>query len=164
MTKPPKRPTKRQQAAKAVAVADAPRPEIAPFLDAVSNGVSIRDALAQVGLAWGTVRYWLAQDEVFAGQYERARAGLADWWADRAGDILDDAESNVSPADASAYVAVQKARSEYARWRAGVADRKRYGDKQTIEQDTTLRVVVEYAEPERKPTQTPIGDGTWTSE
>lgn len=117
----------------------------AAFLDALAEGESVKNALAASGVAWTSVRHWIAGDEAFAAQYERALSGLADWWAARAGDILDEASHRV--ADDSAVVSIAKARSDYAKWRAGVADRKRYGDKQQIEQDTTLRVQVEYVTP-----------------
>ena len=137
--------------------ADTPARQAA-FLDALAEGDGVRAALAASGVAWGTVRHWIATHEDFAAQYERARAGLADWWADRAGELLDEAAAQVG--DDSAVVSIAKARSDYAKWRAGVSDRKRYGEKQVIEQDTTLRVVVEYAQPDANRGALPPGGET----
>jgi hypothetical protein len=113
----------------------------AQFCDLVREGVPMREALVAAGIHWSQVSRWIARDpEGFGAEYAQAKRDAAAMWSERAFEILEAATPQ--------SISVDRERAQYAKWRAGVQDRATYGDKQMIEQDTTLRVVVEYAQPD----------------
>ena len=122
-------------------------PEAAQWLECLSDGQTIRQACKASGLAWSTINGWLRTQPAFQARYAQARAAGAHIHADKAGDVLEEvAEQITAMAEASAMVTVAKAQSEYYRWRASTGNRE-YRPAEKIEQDTTVRVLVEYASP-----------------
>jgi hypothetical protein len=113
------------------------------WLSLIEQGTSVRKACKEAALPWGVITRWLATDESFAARYARAREVSAEYWAERAGHVLDATARTLT--EESSRVQIARAQSDYAKWRAGRQAPKQWGDRQTVEQDTTLRVVVDYA-------------------
>jgi len=110
------------------------------FCDYVIDGMTVREACAESGVGWQQIVRWIAKDPDGFGQlYAAARKSAGTVWADRAYHVLEEATPE--------SIVVDKPRSDYAKWRAGVNDRDQYGDRQKVDQDTTLRVIVEYVAP-----------------
>lgn len=118
-------------------------PATSQWLSLIGEGQSVRKACREAAIPWGVISRWLATDEAFAAQYARAREASAEYWAERAGRVLDATAKTLT--EESSRVQIARAQSDYAKWRASRQAPKRWGERQTIEQDTTLRVVVDYA-------------------
>lgn len=90
-------------------------------------------ALAAVGHAWGSFTHW-QKDPKWREAYELARIAQAEMYADRAESVLAEGLTAVAkgePKVANATAALYRELSGVARWRAGVGDRRRYGERET---------------------------------
>lgn len=101
-------------------------------------------------LAWGSFRHAMLRHPVLATRYARARIAAADAFADEATAYARLAYSLHGSDD---KLGMQAARLAFdaARWRAGVANPKRYGAVPTIEGDATSRGGVVALPAEAKP-------------
>lgn len=105
------------------------------FIDACYEGKSIRKALKNVGLAWGTVSRWLATNEEWAAQYALAKDQGAEMWAERA------VKASKKEARTMVEAQTQRLRADVAKWRASTQSR-RWSEKQTIDVNVTATVNV----------------------
>jgi len=102
-------------------------------------------------LAWGSFRHAMLRHPALATRYARARIAAADAFADEATSYARLAYSLHGTDD---KLGLQAARLAFdaARWRAGVANPKRYGAVPTIEGDATQRGGVVALPAEARPT------------
>ncbi len=105
---------------------------------AIADGESARQAIAKAGISRTAFYAELAAEgSLLPNQYARAMEIRADWHAQRIEDIADRVESGELAPD-QARVAI-----DARKWTASKLRPKVYGDKLQVDQDTTLRVVVE---------------------
>ncbi len=107
-------------------------------LERISNGESLRQVAANMGLSSeARIREWADNSPENAAQYARAMDRRADHHAGRIERVVDQVEAKeLAPDQARVMVDALK-------WTASKLAPKRYGDKLQVDQDTTLRVVVE---------------------
>lgn len=92
------------------------------FCERIEEGDSLKEALKASGIAWGQVCRWADRDKAVEARYARARSSSADFWASKATEAAEDAkEKDDAP--------VARLKYDARRWRASVADPKRYSDK-----------------------------------
>lgn len=126
---------------------------------AVEYGATLRDALRTpdaIGngdtdaLSWSTFNTWMGRSPSADKRYVRARSISADTFADEATDVARRGARRFIDHD---KLGVQAARLAYdaARWRASVANPKRYGDRVDVTSDGERLAGVVALPPERVP-------------
>lgn len=98
-------------------------PEVADAIcEAISQGSSLVKACKEMGLYYGTVFKWLADNKDFENNYTRAREAQADYHAD---EIIGIADTEDDPNKARVRIDARK-------WVAGKMKPKKYGDSTQI--------------------------------
>ena len=117
----------------------------AEILDWIVCGKSLSAYLKQEGKPGYTlVCQWLKDDAEFQKNYIRAREEQADTFADELMEIADEQPpcDDNGKTDA-AWIAWQKNRIEARKWIASKMKPKKYGDRQTIDQNIKMDLTVE---------------------
>lgn len=95
----------------------------------------------------GTVCRWLADDEAFREQYERARDAQADTLADEILDIADNTANDTLKSEAGVeqpnteWITRSRLRVDARKWIASKLKPKKYGDKQEHEHTGSVKVI-----------------------
>lgn len=87
----------------------------------IVNGERVHKACSLEGVDWHTFWEWKLEDHELATLYARAREGSADSWEDKATEHTENATAET--------VQLARIREDNARWRAKMADRRRYVDR-----------------------------------
>lgn len=107
---------------------------VGPFLDAIAEAKSTREAAALIGVTKATVFDWLAKHKDFSDRYARAKEAAADFIVEEILAIADDAsndwmETNHGPVLNAEAVARSRLRIDARKWLAGKLRPKKYGDR-----------------------------------
>jgi hypothetical protein len=95
----------------------------------LANGASLRAICTANDLpSAGTVCRWLAENELFAEQYARAREAQAEFYADEIVSISDGDGDDEAPADPTR----DRLRVDARKWVASKLLPKKYGDRQEL--------------------------------
>lgn len=104
------------------------------------DGMSMRKACREEGIAPSNLVFWCDEDVDLAEQYESARTALLDHWAE---DIIDIADEPVGSTDNgttdSGAVAKQRLQVDSRKWILSKLNARKYGDKLQTENTTTLK-------------------------
>lgn len=97
------------------------------FIEAVTNGETLKEGCQRAGYSYAQVARWIAWDDFHAFRYARARAASAAMWADKAVETAERSTALTAPAD--------RIRADVYKWRAGVSDPRNYGTKVEVQAD-----------------------------
>lgn len=115
-------------------------PEIAAEIcERIANGESLKRIVEDGHMpSETTVLRWLADNEMFRGQYARAREAQIEHYADEMVDIAD----GVAQSDQPAVVQAAKLAIDTRKWIAAKRMPKKYGDKLDVTGHVTLEQLV----------------------